>query len=161
VINELQIHSPGAAKTSGVSPLLEARTAKMTLCGSEKTASQPRAGMLCGSNSTLVAFAQQPFLLHLHRLQQKSSTTLAVTLARRYILVNQSCHRMTVEKCRGVMYVIRLDVAKCPAKQSCIKFLGGGEVRRHQFNKYDFADVMFLEETVLRSRQDKLTSCQD
>ena len=65
-------------------------------------------------------------------------------LVRGYILVNHSCDWTTVEKCLGVLCPTGLNVAKCPAKQSPIELLGGGEVRRHQFNKYKFADVMLL-----------------
>ena len=74
-------------------------------------------------------------------------------LARRYILVNQSCDRTTVEKCLGVLCPAGLNVAKCPAKQPRIELLGGGEVRRHQFNKYNFADVMLLAGGLNNRRQ--------
>src|SRR5674476_5292 len=64
--------------------------------------------------------------------------------AHRYILVNQSCDRTTVERGLSVLYPTGLNIAKCPAEQSRIELLGGGEVRRHQFNKDHFADVMLL-----------------
>src|ERR1039458_6255555 len=65
-------------------------------------------------------------------------------LVRREFLVNQSCDRTTVEKCLGVLCPTGLNIAKCPAKQSRIELFCSSEVWRYQFNKYNFANVMFL-----------------
>src|ERR1700693_6346279 len=65
-------------------------------------------------------------------------------LTHRDILVNQSCNGTTIEKRFGVPYSTALNVAECPAKQPCIELLGGREVRRNQFDKYEFTIVMLL-----------------
>ena len=65
-------------------------------------------------------------------------------LARRYIPLNQSGDRAAVERRLGVVCPIGLNIAERPAEQSRIELFGGGEVRRHQFDKDHLADVMLL-----------------
>jgi len=80
-------------------------------------------------------------------------------LARRDILVSQSCDQTAVEKCRSLCDALGLNAAECPAKQPRIELLGGGEVRRHQLDKYEFAGVMLLAGGLDNRRQLERCGC--